>query len=340
VEDQPKPNGALDASGPEHEGDVPLEAELMPEAVEETSAVAPEIAREWERLQHPKTSWAKTVAILAVSAVLFVWLGLLASPAVDIVMLIGVLLVHELGHFCGMRLFGYRDVRMFFIPFFGAAVSGRTAGVESYKQAIVVLLGPLPGLCLSLPLLVAYASTRIEVFYRLSLLLLILNGFNLLPVLPLDGGRLVQILLFSRNRYLEWVAGVLTALTLLLLGWRLDFWIFYVLGGFLLLGAGHSFKVASLARSLNTELGRAAPSAGDEIPPPALKMIADRVKANFPSIGRARTIAGIMMQVWERMHARAPGLVATLALLAVYLFSLAAVVAIPVVVWAVSGLGN
>lgn len=37
---------------------------------------------------------------------------------------IGVLLFHELGHYVAMRLFGYRDVRMFFVPFFGAAVSG------------------------------------------------------------------------------------------------------------------------------------------------------------------------------------------------------------------------
>ena len=54
--------------------------------------------------------------------------------------LLGVLLFHELGHYAGMRLFGYRDVRMFFIPFFGAAVSGRREGVAAWKEAIVLLL--------------------------------------------------------------------------------------------------------------------------------------------------------------------------------------------------------
>src|SRR5262245_2424702 len=35
-----------------------------------------------------------------------------------IAILVGVLLLHELGHLAGMRLFGYRDLRVLFIPFF------------------------------------------------------------------------------------------------------------------------------------------------------------------------------------------------------------------------------
>ncbi len=39
-----------------------------------------------------------------------------------------------------MRALGYRDVRMFFIPFLGGAVSGKASGVAPYKQAF----GPMP----------------------------------------------------------------------------------------------------------------------------------------------------------------------------------------------------
>lgn len=58
----------------------------------------------------------------------------------DLALLIPVLFFHELGHWAGMRLFGFRDVKMFFIPFFGAAVSGRGQGVASWKEALGVLL--------------------------------------------------------------------------------------------------------------------------------------------------------------------------------------------------------
>src|SRR5262245_13311298 len=63
-----------------------------------------------------------------------------------VVILLGVLLFHEGGHALGMRLFKFRDVRMFFIPLFGAAVSGRARGAAAWKEALVSLLGPLPGI--------------------------------------------------------------------------------------------------------------------------------------------------------------------------------------------------
>ena len=76
---------------------------------------------------------------------------------------------------------------MFFIPFFGAAVSGRKTGVEGYKEAIVVLLGPVPGLFISLLLILTYATTQIDVLRQLAIWFAVINAFNLLPIPPLDG---------------------------------------------------------------------------------------------------------------------------------------------------------
>src|SRR5262249_11968035 len=69
-----------------------------------------------------------------------------SNTAFDVAALVAVLFIHELGHFAGMKLFRYRDVKMFFIPFFGAAVSGRKGRVAGWKEAVVLLLGPLPAL--------------------------------------------------------------------------------------------------------------------------------------------------------------------------------------------------
>ena len=104
---------------------------------------------ELEKIRNPKGNWVPAVVILVVSLVLFVGLGMRNNPIAFTAMLVGVLLFHELGHYMGMRMFGYRNVRMFFIPFFGAAVSGQRTSAKSYQEAIVTLLGPLPGLCLA-----------------------------------------------------------------------------------------------------------------------------------------------------------------------------------------------
>src|SRR5215475_12594763 len=87
-------------------------------------------------------SWIR----FAISLALFVWLsGALVERGL-LPILIGVLLFHELGHFAAMKAFGYTDLKIFFIPFFGAAVSGHASGIAPWKRAVVALAGPVPGI--------------------------------------------------------------------------------------------------------------------------------------------------------------------------------------------------
>lgn len=123
----------------------------------------------------------------------------------DLGLLVAVLLLHEGGHLVGMRLFGFSDLRMFFLPFFGAAASGRKPGANAVEHAIVALLGPVPGLLVALPLAFV-ADSGISPdgpLPMLVLFLVLINGFNLLPILPLDGGRLFEALIFERHPALD-----------------------------------------------------------------------------------------------------------------------------------------
>src|SRR5205814_799130 len=110
---------------------------------------------------------------------------------------------HEAGHFLGMRLFGYRNVRMFFIPFFGAAVSGKKHAAPAWQQGLVLLLGPLPGLLAGVVLVFVLHVHLRSWIGDFALCLIIVNGLNLVPLVPLDGGRLIDLLLFSRRAVLS-----------------------------------------------------------------------------------------------------------------------------------------
>lgn len=317
--------------------DAPHDAELLSgeEAVLEAGVIGtvdPSIVEELRKLRNPKSSSVKTIMVLAISVALFFSLGLLDNPAWDILLLIGVLFFHESGHYLGMRWFGYRDVRMFFIPMFGAAVAGRNEGVESYKQAIVVLLGPIPGLLLSLPMYLLFLWTGVGLFNRLSLLLALINGFNLLPIFPLDGGRLLHITLFSRNRYVECVVSVLAALALILTGVFLGGWILAGFGGLMLFLAPHGLKISSIAHELRQELPAANWQTSDEIPHPVLETIVPRVQERFPTFTQAKHLAGATNQVWERMIAIPPGNLATVLLILTYLVFLLGMLIVPVLV--------
>lgn len=168
----------------------------------------------------------------------------------DVVMLVGVLLFHEMGHWLGMRLFGFQDVQMFFIPFLGAAVSGRNVGAVAWKEALVLLLGPMPGLVLGTALLVWSIFEPSPVLASAGQLLLIINAFNLLPISPLDGGKLFQLVLFSRHRYLEIAFTAFAGLAMLGLAFLLGAWVLGLMAGLTLLGLPRQAKLLRIAGEL------------------------------------------------------------------------------------------
>ena len=118
-----------------------------------------------------------------------------------------------------MRIFKYRNLRMFFIPFFGAAVSGQNYNVAGWKKAIVSLMGPLPGIFVGALVGCAGLLLHQPLLIKAATLTLILNGFNLLPVLPLDGGWVMHAGLFSRHYMLDTAFRVLAALALVVGGY-------------------------------------------------------------------------------------------------------------------------
>ena len=321
------PYGAKDDGN----NDIPEEALLATDGNADVATVDEAILQELANLRSPKATWNKVLLVVAVSLVLFFTTGLLASPVIDLVMLVGVLLIHEMGHFVGMRLFGYQNVRMFFIPFFGAAVSGRKTGVEGYKEAIVVLLGPVPGLCFSLVLILSWEVTQIDVLRQLAIWFAVINAFNLLPIFPMDGGRLLQIVLFSRNRYVESFINVLAAVALILIGWELGEWILGALGGFMLLGIAPTFKANAIAGQMRVEFPPDTMRADDEIPLPIVALIVRRIEEAFSTTHKPKVHASWVLHVWERMHANPPSLPTSFCLLIVYGSVLLATVLVPLI---------
>ncbi|GJM10947.1 MAG: hypothetical protein DHS20C11_32230 [Lysobacteraceae bacterium] len=147
----------------------------------------------------------------------------------DIVpILIAVLLFHELGHFAAMRLVGYKQTSIFFIPGLGAAASGDDDGVSLWRRILVYLAGPLPGIALAFVLVIQFPGSD-GWLYSTIIMLVILNWFNLLPFMPLDGGQVINALLGTRARaiFMWFSAG-----GLILLAWGLSEPILWMLGAF------------------------------------------------------------------------------------------------------------
>ena len=104
------------------------------------------------------------------------------------------LLLHELGHVLQLRREGIEASAPMFIPFLGAVVAAKSLGDDAGAEARVGLAGPVLGSLAALVPLVVYLITGEDFWRALAYVGFFLNLFNLLPVLPLDGGRAMAAL--------------------------------------------------------------------------------------------------------------------------------------------------
>jgi Zn-dependent protease len=102
---------------------------------------------------------------------------------------VALLFVHEMGHYIQLRREGVKPSGMVFIPFLGAAVGARSLGGSALAEARVGLAGPVLGSLATAALLPIAAATDSDFWRALAFTGFFLNLFNLLPVVPLDGGR-------------------------------------------------------------------------------------------------------------------------------------------------------
>ncbi len=111
--------------------------------------------------------------------------------AVAIVYLI---FVHEMGHLVAAKQKGIKTSPAIFIPFMGAAIGMKELPKNAKDEAYIAYAGPLFGLLSFLPAVFLYETTA-EPFWGLVIFLgALINLFNLFPVSPLDGGRIVGVL--------------------------------------------------------------------------------------------------------------------------------------------------
>jgi Zn-dependent protease len=112
--------------------------------------------------------------------------------------LVAALFVHELGHYIGMAIFRFADRQILFLPFIGAATLGTKTDATALQRAVVYVLGPAVGLVAGSACLTVGIRFEMDSLKFCGAVFLILNYLNLLPIVPLDGGRLFEAALFSR----------------------------------------------------------------------------------------------------------------------------------------------
>ena len=107
---------------------------------------------------------------------------------------VALLFIHEMGHVIQLRREGIKATAPLFIPFMGAFVGMKQLPDNAAAEARVGLAGPVLGSIGCLIPLGIYELSGNELWKALAFTGFFLNLFNLLPVLPLDGGRAMAAL--------------------------------------------------------------------------------------------------------------------------------------------------
>ncbi len=191
----------------------------------------------------------KTILSLAA----FVGLFFLLDIPVNLIFLISlVLFLHEMGHLIAMKTFGYQDVGMLFIPFLGAVVSGRKDEMSQLQKIIITIAGPLPGILIGIIMIISTQTidTTPSLISMYGVIFIAVNVVNLLPISPLDGGRLFESLFFSFNEVTKLIFSAISALVIVVVGAFYQNYPILIIGFFLLTKLHNSYKLLKVKKKL------------------------------------------------------------------------------------------
>jgi Zn-dependent protease/Flp pilus assembly protein TadD len=269
------------------------------------------------------------IALLVLSAAVYFLVGIDQWDVQRALLLIISIFIHECGHLAAMRACRYKNLKMLFVPFFGAVASGRPSEQNALKIAIIALAGPLAGLMAAGVALVAWRVSHSGILLKFAEISVLLNAFNLLPIQPLDGGHVLNEALLARYPKAELGFKIVAVAALVALSVKLGSGIFVGLAVVLLIGMKVSYGMASAVNRLRRMDGMM----GGELTEEKVGRIRDELESANPVLRKLSNAPKLPAQVeafWARVNKVFPGVGAAAILVSVYLATLLVVVPVGV----------
>ena len=121
----------------------------------------------------------------------------LLGMGIEILVIIAAVLIHEVAHAIMGKVLGIKVLEIELLPFGGQAKLEDFTGLEPGKEIYIALAGPLISLSVAAAFYFLGLGEKYDYVNYVIKINLLLGLFNLLPALPLDGGRILRSLLSS-----------------------------------------------------------------------------------------------------------------------------------------------
>ncbi|GAF10048.1 stage IV sporulation pro-sigma-K processing enzyme [Paenibacillus pini JCM 16418] len=148
--------------------------------------------------------------------------SVLTGHFLELITLFAIVLIHELGHTSAALLYGVRIRSIQLLPFGGVVEIEDTGQLSAWKEIVIAVAGPLQNVVLiGFALIFRHSGLGDSAFlsyviYGNAMIAL----FNLLPILPLDGGKIMQAaasLWFPYHQTLQWSSRISIGSSILLI---------------------------------------------------------------------------------------------------------------------------
>ena len=128
---------------------------------------------------------------------LFLLLSVLSASFIQVIIIFSLIIVHELGHLLMAKLLKIEIDKIYIYPLGGITKLNMNLNTNSLQESLVLLAGPILQLVFYAiyQLILPEYQSLIE-FYNYQILF-----FNLLPIYPLDGGKILNIIVSSKVPY-------------------------------------------------------------------------------------------------------------------------------------------
>ncbi|MFK8044901.1 MAG: hypothetical protein AB8B72_05360 [Crocinitomicaceae bacterium] len=161
-----------------------------------------------------------------------------------VITFLGAVALHEFGHFIGMRLFRYQEPNFMFYAWIAEKSQRHLRPISQRNKILTLQLGPVPGIIIGSVLFLVGINFESEIIQVLSMIVIAVNLFSLLPIDPLDGGNIIRSLFFPKKQKPYMFFVLISSLVIIIIGFYTGFYLLMILGFFM------GFKVRTIQKNM------------------------------------------------------------------------------------------
>lgn len=132
--------------------------------------------------------------------VVLCFVSALTSTFRNLIIFTSIILIHEFGHYLVAKLLGWKVDKIVIYPYGGCTKFIDSLNKPILSEFLVLIFGPIFQIVFYFIISRYLGKVDLLLFKKYNLFILL---FNLLPIYPLDGGRLINLFISRKNPYLK-----------------------------------------------------------------------------------------------------------------------------------------